>query len=455
MLLILFDLGLHTDIIAWRSPSSPTYLDITHLLLHLDQHLALRLALLLPLPRDANDNNTMTKLLTYLYLLLLTTSTLAQLSTFTPPNQHETSYSVHIPRDTASSGTGPIYLQLKTTANVNWLAWGEGTRMKGANMFVVYPATDGKNITVSPRLGHVEHVEPKYNSDAKFKVLSGSGVRADGGMTANLRCESCINWPGGKLDLSSAKSPWVWAIRHGSGGGFSSNDVSADITIHDASGVASVNLKTATGKTDSNPFSSPSGSSSSSSNGDAASLSNQSTNSSTPKKRIAHAVLMILVFIIFLPSSALLLLLLPSSKTVDIHALLQLTFLAIAIAGMGLGISLALDLGKIAEYHPIIGLVVVPALILFQPAMGYLQHRHFVRSGGKSVFGYAHRWLGRTLIALGIINAGLGFMLAGVDSSIAPRGAVIAVGVVAGVVGLVYMVTVIVLPMRKKVRPLP
>lgn len=61
-----------------------------------------------------------------------------------------------------------------------------------------------------------------------------------------------------------------------------------------------------------------------------------------------------------------------------------------------------------------------------------------------------HRWLGRTLIALGIINGGLGFLLTKNAGNAAPKGAVIAYSVVAGVVGLAYITFVIVLPFRSK-----
>ncbi|KAK6812370.1 hypothetical protein RU639_011921 [Aspergillus parasiticus] len=78
-------------------------------------------------------------------------------------------------------------------------------------------------------------------------------------------------------------------------------------------------------------------------------------------------------------------------------------------------------------------------LTLFQPAMGFFQHRHLRRDGGKSVFAYAHRWLGRSMIVLGTINGGLGFYLAGIGNPGAPQSAMIAYSIIAGVVGLVYL----------------
>lgn len=110
-----------------------------------------------------------------------------------------------------------------------------------------------------------------------------------------------------------------------------------------------------------------------------------------------------------------------------------------AIVGFGLGILIARSFGFIRIYYPIIRMVTVPCLVPFQPAIGFIRHRYFHRTGGKSIFAYLHRWAGRCLIALGVIKAGLSFRVTGVGLSVAPVGAVIAYGVVAGIIGLGYL----------------
>jgi hypothetical protein len=364
------------------------------------------------------------------------------LFTFVPPGQNGITYSVNIPQATASSGSGPIFLQLKSTSQLQWFAWGQGSVMQGANIFVVYASSDGTNVTVSPRLG-VEHVMPLHNSGAQLSVLDGSGI-SNGIMTANIRCDSCITWPGGSETLKSSSSPWIWAVKYGSP--LNTNSLTASIELHDAQGVSAIDLQQATGGTSNNPFTASTYTNSSSSSH---SISSVST-TFIEKLRKAHAIIMILVFVIFFPSFALMLHIVPYSKIVYVHASFQLFTLALAVAGFGIGISMARSLGFIRMYHPIIGMVTVPCLILFQPAMGFLQHRYFHKTGGKSVFAYLHRWLGRCLITLGIINAGLGFRLTGIGLSIAPVGAVIAYGVVAGIVGLAYALIVVLLPLRKR-----
>jgi hypothetical protein len=211
-------------------------------------------------------------------------------------------------------------------------------------------------------------------------------------------------------------------------------------------GIAAIDLQQATGGTSDNPFIIPNNMNSSSSSHLILAVST----GSVEKLRKAYAIIMLLVFVILFPSFALMLHIIPYSKIVYVHASFQLFTLALAIAGFGIGISMARSLGFIRMYHPIIGMVTVPRLILFQPVMGFLQHRYFHKTGGKSVFAYLHRLLGRCLIILGIINAGLGFLLTGIGLSIAPLGAVIAYSVVAGIIGLGYALIVVLLRIRKR-----
>lgn len=385
--------------------------------------------------------------LALLSLFMTISTSFAQLQGFVPPGQNAITYSVNIPQSTASTGIGPIYIQMKSTQEVQWFAWGQGSRMQGANIFVLYSSADGQNVTVSPRLG-VEHVEPKFNPQSRLSLLDGSGIH-NGVMTANIRCDSCISWPGGHEDVSSSSSPWIWAVKYGSP--LNSDSLSQYIVIHDASGVAALDLQQATGGSSDNPFSANSQGTVST-----AGHSLSSINSVSLKKlRTAHASLMIIAFVILFPLSALTLHVFPSPKIVDIHASLQLLTLALAIAGLGIGISMARTLHLTGGYHPVIGIVAVSCLILFQPAMGFLQHRHYQKSGGKSVFAYMHRWTGRTLIVLGVVNAGLGLHFAKKNGAPAPSGAVIAVSVVAGVVGVVYILVVFFLPRKMRGRSSP
>ena len=166
---------------------------------------------------------------------------------------------------------------------------------------------------------------------------------------------------------------------------------------------------------------------------------------------IAHGFLMSFAFVIFFPFFAIIVPIpsIPISVT-KVHVPLQLFTLAMVIAGLGLGIELGVSGDLMKNAHPIIGLVVVGLLILFQPALGLLQHLHFKRTGGKGIFAYMHRWLGRFLIILGMVNGGLGFALSGVGQPGTPRGAMIGYSVIAGVLGSFYIGLLLFLAMRGK-----
>ncbi|KAF4255989.1 hypothetical protein KXW98_001917 [Aspergillus fumigatus] len=365
----------------------------------------------------------------------------AQIYSFSPAS--DIVYRVVVPESTASSNSGPIYFQIRAPTSYQWVTLGQGSQMAGSNMFVMYAASSN-NVTLSPRSGSGRFL-PSYNPGAQIELLDGTGI-SNGYMTANVRCDNCLQWTGGSLDPSSSSSSWIWAEKQGPA--IDSNDPRYAITRHDSRGVHTINMSQARAANvdASNPFAGQ----------NAASTPETVTTGGTTASEsdsilIAHAVLMSVAFVVFFPSFAISIRIIPNSTVVSrIHAPLQLLTLAMALAGLGLGVYLGVDTNQMDKYHPIIGLVVVGMLLLFQPLMGFLQHMHFRRTGGKSLFAYVHRWLGRTLIALGIINGGLGFLLTKNAGNAAPKGAVIAYSVVAGVVGLAYITFVIVLPFRSK-----
>lgn len=137
------------------------------------------------------------------------------------------------------------------------------------------------------------------------------------------------------------------------------------------------------------------------------------------RKRNAHACMMSIVFIVLFPLAAISLHLpLKGIRVVArIHAPIQILGLAMMIGAMGLGIDIAqndLNYFSPVKAHVVVGLLATSTIILLQPALGLLQHRHFQKTGQKSVYAYIHRWVGRVAICLGWINSGLGFQLVGI-----------------------------------------
>ena len=324
--------------------------------------------------------------------------------------------------------------------------------MAGANMFVMY-SSGSNNITLSPRLGRGEFT-PEVNPAGEITLLEGTGVSSEGVMTANIRCDSCITWDGGSMSPTNGNSNWIWSIKQGSA--LDSTDISAQIRQHDAYGAFTFDLPAGTSSDSSNPFvqaaavTQSAGPSEPSSPGDSEASSGESSSrssgsssrgqSNTDQIRKSHGTIMAVVFLFLFPIGALMIYLPVSRKVPYIHAPIQVVSTCLLIVGMILGVILGVRIVEYDGYHQIIGYIVVSSLLLFQPALGLIQHLRHRKLGKITVFGHIHRWLGRILILLGIINGGLGLHVSGeIGSEQVPRWSVIAYSVIAAVVGIVYL----------------
>jgi Cytochrome domain of cellobiose dehydrogenase len=337
--------------------------------------------------------------------------------------------------------------------------------MRGSNMFLMY-ASGSNNITLSPRLGRGEF-QPSVNTAAQITLLEGTGMSADGVMTANIRCDSCLNWDGGSMSPTGGQTNWIWSIKRGNA--VNSADISAGLRQHDAYGDFTFDLAVATSSDSANPFlqvataTQSAGSSQPSSSGDgdtdsdqpssgssgsasggssgSSSGSSQGGSSNTSLIRTSHGTIMAVVFLLLLPIGALMIYLPFSRKVLLAHAPIQVLSVALLIVGVILGVILGVRIDEYDGYHQIIGYIVVSCLLLFQPVLGLIQHLRHRKFGERTIFGHIHRWLGRSLILLGVINGGLGLYITGeIGSESVPTWAVIAYSVIAAVVGIIYIV---------------
>ena len=171
--------------------------------------------------------------------------------------------------------------------------------------------------------------------------------------------------------------------------------------------------------------------------------------------RTGHAIVMSLVFLVLMPFAALTLYLPYTKKVPHIHAPLQILNIILAIVGLALGVRLAKPLELTAGYHQLIGYVVVGIILSAQPILGLLQHLHFRNTGTRSGMGVGHKWLGRIVIIIGIVNGGLGMRQSGpVGDSWVPNYAPVAYSVVAAVVFVIYVGVVVGTALKKtNVRP--
>jgi hypothetical protein len=142
-----------------------------------------------------------------------------------------------------SSSTDSLFFHFSAPSTQKWAAFGFGSQMKGALIFLAYASQDGKNITLSPRLG-LGHVMPQHTSSVQVSVLEGSGI-VDGSFVVNAQCTNCRTWSDGSLNVDSTSQNMIWAL--GPTGTLESNDVSATITQHERYNLFDLNLKAATG----------------------------------------------------------------------------------------------------------------------------------------------------------------------------------------------------------------
>lgn len=177
---------------------------------------------------------------------------------------------------------------------------------------------------------------------------------------------------------------------------------------------------------------------------------------SRQKVLIAHGVLASLAFVLLFPIGSILVRLSSFRGVWLIHGLFQLFAYLVYTAAVGIGIWLASQapsqVGLLHSYHPIIGLVLF-AVLFFQPIMGYIHHMKYKKYQCRTLWSYGHLWLGRIGITLGMINGGLGLLLAyDAPLGFAPsRGQLIAYGIVAGIMWLLWVTAAIIGERRRSI----
>lgn len=339
-------------------------------------------------------------------------------------------FSLNVPEQSASSGSGDIYFQLSAPTTYSWVALAQGTMMSNANMFLMHSSADGQNVTFSAR--HTSgHIMPTHNDAADVSLLDGSGI-SNGRMTANVRCGNCSSWSTGSMSLQDGSTDWLYAYRQGSP--IDSDDTNAIISQHDNKGSFQWDLSQATGGSSSNPFTAAATTTTNSS----ASTNEWDRLSTQTQNRYArtHGTLASLAFVAIFPLGAILVRLARFSGLAWIHGGLQLFGYVLFIAAAGLGIYMANASDRSGDPHAIIG-VLLFVVFFFMPIVGTIHHRVYKKVGKRTLWSYAHIFTGRAGIILGLVNGGLGLRLADASSA-----ATIAYGVFAGLMGVVYIGTV-------------
>jgi len=156
---------------------------------------------------------------------------------------------------------------------------------------------------------------------------------------------------------------------------------------------------------------------------------------------MAHGILAALAFVILFPLGSILIRLASFPGLWWVHGLFQVFSYILFIAAFGAGVWLVNNapISLIGNYHPAIGIILF-CLLFLQPILGWMHHAQFKKYKRRTAWSYGHLWLGRILITLGMINGGLGMLLATQTGYFVPSlGQMIAYGVVAGIMWTLWV----------------
>ncbi|KAI1467524.1 putative iron reductase domain protein [Daldinia caldariorum] len=311
-------------------------------------------------------------------------------------------YQVGIPRASAGRNDSSMYLQLRAPISYSWVAFGTGEYMKDSRIYVMYQDGNG-NVTVSARAG-TEHTMPRRDPSIQLELLGGSGVvdgKSGQKMVANVRCGNCGTWPGNTTGQDASGTPWIAAWKKGDA--VHSADPDAKIQYHEGHDTWEFDLTEATiDDDDVNPFDHVE-QDDDDDRGTSISLNNKNT------VIACHGVLMSIVMVLFYPVGAALM---PLAGNWFPHTMVQLASYILMWIAFSFGVTAAGLLGyDFYSPHLLLGTIVV-GLMGLQPVLGCLHHIHYQRHQTRNFLSHAHRWYGRVLMLLGIVNGGLGLMLA-------------------------------------------
>lgn len=262
---------------------------------------------------------------------------------------------------------------MRAPSSYTWLGLGIGSRMNGAEIFLMYADGNG-NVTVSPRRG-TGHVMPQY-SQRSFELLEGSGIENDT-MVANIRCRDCSSL---KLDGSNN---WISAWQEGEP--LDSTEIDASITKHDDKEQFEVDFAQASISSDSNPFvggdtnnNSGNGNGSGGGSNPPVVTGGGGGGGSSNTLPWAHGIIMMLVFVVMYPVGGILM---PALGKWFIHASWQMVAFLAMWAGLGIGYTMAHRQGIVSPIADPHGLLFTDRKTVL-PASAYETGNNGLRANG-------------------------------------------------------------------------
>lgn len=345
------------------------------------------------------QSRTCSRIFSYLTLTLLHLLTLPNPALAGDAQFYDSSSKVGFAVSSAQNASSAnLLFQLSAPQAAGWGAVGSGTRMDGALMFVIYASGKDDGVTVSVRTTH-GHDTPKAINDIDLVVLSSTIQNST--MTANVACYNCTTWSSGSsIDVTSNKQPWIWAV--GPGDPLVSTSRSVNFNQHASYGNFFVDMTAA--QSDS-PAAAPN-------------ISGTSNINTTPLPSsfsalvIIHAICLAGSFLLLFPVGVMLLRWFGLFK---FHWMLQVAASAICFLGLICAIAMSVidpEFASFNQAHQILGIIAV-AVLFPQIYFGYAHHRNYKKLGQRTTISHFHLWSGKLIVLLGMVNAVIGFVLAG------------------------------------------
>ncbi|KAH8712276.1 hypothetical protein GQ44DRAFT_811507 [Phaeosphaeriaceae sp. PMI808] len=154
-------------------------------------------------------------------------------------SETETQFSVSI-----SNSSQDVFLYFASPA-YSWVGVGFGSKMENSLMFIMYPNSNGDNVTVSPRIGS-KNIEPTFEPAINLDILPGTAITNDSMFVLKAVCRNCRSWRGGSIDIQNKAHAMMYAF--GPANRLQSSSRSADLRRHVRYGTFTMDMMTATGE---------------------------------------------------------------------------------------------------------------------------------------------------------------------------------------------------------------
>ncbi|KAK0627313.1 hypothetical protein B0T14DRAFT_395922, partial [Immersiella caudata] len=309
-----------------------------------------------------------------------------------------TTISVNLPPN-----SDDVNFYISTPDYYQYTAIGFGSLMSNSLLLIAYPSTTG-GITISPRFATTPYSEPVFDPSIRLTIHPPSGIHAHE-MLINATCHTCRT----HFDPLSPSQPMIFAS--GPPSHLASDDPSAPLRRHVVHGRFTIDLVRATGA-GGVPFPDT--------RTVGASLIGGVVATPRSKQSLAHGIVFAVATLVIAPADMIIAGAL--RRWPVLHGVSATVYVALAIGALVPGIAISREHFATKGYatgHQVLGLIGVAVLFgMFLWGLGMGVRRHAAKKRGEdvnkgdSVWGKVHRWVGRGVWVVFIVDGGLGLRLA-------------------------------------------